>query len=85
MCDEIDAMIRNGTWDLASSVAIHNIVGFLWVFRIKRLPDGYVERYKARLVAKRFHQQSVDFHETFSPVIKHATILFVLGISVGRG
>ena len=45
--------------------------------------DGSISRYKARLVAKGFHQQaSVDFHETFSPVVKPATVRLVLGIVV---
>ena len=33
------------------------------------------------MVAKGFHQQAgVDFHETFSPVVKPATVRLVLGI-----
>lgn len=37
-------------------------------------------------VKKGFHQQLyVDFHETFSHVIKHATIRLVLGAAIGRG
>lgn len=46
-----------------------NIVGSKWVFRVKRKADGQVERYKARLVAKEFHQQpGIDFAEIYSPV-----------------
>ena len=45
--------------------------------------DGSIAKYKARLVAKGFHQQpGMDFIETFSPVIKPATVRLVLGIAV---
>ncbi|PRQ23475.1 putative RNA-directed DNA polymerase [Rosa chinensis] len=62
-----------------------HIVRCKWVFRIKRNPDGSVERYKARLVAKGFHQQhGIDYGETYSPVIKPATIRTVHCVAVSR-
>jgi len=58
-------------------------VGCRWIYKIKKKADEAIERYKARLVAKGFHQQEgVDFSETFSPVIKHATIWLVISIAV---
>lgn len=37
-----------------------------WVFRVKENPGGIVNKYKAVLVAKGFHQQpSIDYTETF--------------------
>nr|GEV29846.1 ribonuclease H-like domain-containing protein [Tanacetum cinerariifolium] len=45
----------------------------------------YVGRYKARLVANGSSQQlGVDFDETFSPVVKPATIRTVLSLVVSR-
>ena len=78
---EFDALLSNGTWSLIVPPSTANVVGCRWVYKVKRKSDGCIERYKARLVAKGFHQQEgVDFCETFSPIIKHATIRLVLSI-----
>ena len=56
------------------------------MFRIKRLADGSFERYNARLVAKGFYQvPSVDYGETFSPVIKPTMVRIVLSLVVSKG
>jgi hypothetical protein len=58
-----------------------NIVGCRWVFALKRGPDGSIERYKARIVAKGFSQvYQVDYEETFVPVVKWASIRILLAI-----
>lgn len=86
MLAEFNALLSNGTWDLVPPDSSHNVVGCKWDFRIKRKPDGSVDRYKACLVAKGFHQRSgVDFYETYSLVVKLATVQLVLSIAVSRG
>lgn len=53
-----------------------------WVFRIKRKPDGTIDRYKARFVAKGFHQQQgLDYTETFILVAKPITIRLLLTLA----
>ena len=85
MYEELEALARNRTWDLIDASVAANIVGCKWVFTIKRHPDGSIDRFKAHLVAKGFHQRpGVDFQETFSPVIKPATIRLVLSVSVSH-
>ena len=48
----------------------------------KRRADGTLERYKARWVLRGFTQRpGVDYDETFSPVVKPATVRTVLSRS----
>ncbi|KAJ9544883.1 hypothetical protein OSB04_024590 [Centaurea solstitialis] len=82
---EMAAIISNHTWDLVPKPSDANIVGNRWLFRHKFDSNGRLERYKARLVAQGFSQQpGLDFDDTFSPVVKPATIRTVLSISISR-
>ncbi|KAF5785164.1 putative RNA-directed DNA polymerase [Helianthus annuus] len=85
MNEEFQALHKNGTWSLVPCVNNTNLVDCKWVYRLKRDAQGNVTRYKARLVAKGFHQQhGVDYHDTFSPVVKPTTIRVVLSLAVSH-
>ncbi|XP_071674368.1 uncharacterized protein [Lolium perenne] len=82
MLDEFNALMRNDTWSLVVRPAGVNVVTGKWIFRHKMNPDGTLARYKARWVVRGFTQQEgVDYGETFSPVVKPATIRTVLSIA----
>ncbi|KAJ0726566.1 putative RNA-directed DNA polymerase [Helianthus annuus] len=86
MADEYSALVRNGTWSLVPRSPNTNVVDCKWVYKMKQDQTGAITRYKARLVAKGFRQQpGVDYHDTFSPVIKATTIRTVLSIAVTKG
>lgn len=60
-----------------------HVIGCKWVFKTKLAPDDSLDKLKARLVAKGFHQEEgIDFLETFSIVIKQATIRIVLSVAM---
>jgi Reverse transcriptase (RNA-dependent DNA polymerase) len=62
-----------------------NIVSCKWVFKLKRLPDKRIDRYKARLVARGFTQQyGVDYNETFAPVVRMKTLRVLLAIAAAE-
>ena len=80
---EFQALQRQHTWSLVPAPPHVNLVGCKWVFKLKLNSDGSISRYKARLVAKGFHQQAgVNFHETFSPMIKPTIVRLVLAIAL---
>jgi hypothetical protein len=86
MNSEYQALIKNNTWHLVPPPAGKNVIGCKWVFKIKRKADGSVDRYKGRLVAKGYKQRyGIDYEDTFSPVVKAATIQLILSIAVSKG
>ena len=54
MDKEIEALEVNNTWTLTPLPPGKSTIGYKWVYRVKYLLDGTIERYKARLVAKGF-------------------------------
>ena len=76
---KFDALMLIGTWSLFSRPMHKNVIRNKWVFKLKTKVDGI----KARLVAKGFDQRNgVDYSETFSHVIKLATICLVLALAM---
>nr|GEV64553.1 ribonuclease H-like domain-containing protein [Tanacetum cinerariifolium] len=75
MLDEYNALITKRTWVLVPSPANVNVVRSMWLFKHKFNADGSLSRVKARLVAnERSQRHDIDCDETFSPVVKPATI-----------
>ena len=57
MDKEIEVLEVNDTWTLTPLPPGKSTIGYKWVYRVKYLPNGTIERYKARLVAKDFTQK----------------------------
>jgi hypothetical protein len=72
---EYDALLANDTWSLVPRPPRVNLVTGKWIYRHKLLADGSLDRYKARWVLRGFTQRpGIDYDETFSPLVKPATI-----------
>jgi histone deacetylase 1/2 len=85
MEEEYDALLADQIWDLVPRPSGCNVVTGKWICTIKRRADGTLERYKARWVLRGFTQRpDVDYDETFSLVVKPATVHTVLSLALSR-
>jgi hypothetical protein len=83
--EENGALMSNGTWELVPRPRGSNVVTGKWVFTNKFHSDGTFDHYKARWVLRGFTQRpGVDYDETFSPVVKPATVHMVLALTASR-
>jgi hypothetical protein len=85
MEEEYAALLANHTWDLVPRAPGTNVVTGKWLFRHKLTSDGSLDCYKAHWVLRGFTQRpGVDYDETFSPIVKFATVRSVLSLALSR-
>ena len=83
MEDELTSLHQNQTWQLVPRTTDMHVIGSKWVFKTKLKSDGTLDRLKARVVAKGYHQiDGLDYTETFSPVVKPGTIRLIISIAL---
>jgi hypothetical protein len=82
---EMDSILSNGTWELVDRLYGCKLVGCKWVFKKKLRPDGTIDKYKIRLVAKDYTQkEGEDFFNTYLHVARLITIHVLLSLTASH-
>ena len=80
--EEFNALLDNGTFEPVRLPAGRKAIGCRWVFKLKRKPDGSIDRHKARLVAKGFSQRpGLDFGQVFASTARWAALRAVFALA----
>jgi hypothetical protein len=69
MTEEYRYIMNNDVWDIVPRPKGKPVVTSKWIYKIKHVANGSVEKYKVRFVARRFSKvEGIDYEETFAPV-----------------
>ncbi len=82
MDDDVKSLEDNHIWNFVDTPKKHKILRDKCVNKLKYKIDRTISRYEACWVAKGFEQrESIDFEESFSPVIKSCTTQILLALA----
>ena len=69
-------------WDVVPKPEGKSVVSSKWIYKIKHVVDGSIEKYNARFVARRFSQkEGIDYEETFALVERYTSIRTVMTLA----
>jgi hypothetical protein len=79
---ELDKFQLLGVWEPINPYKGVQVLGVRWVFTSKQHPDGTVDKFRARYVAKGFNQTpGVDCNETYAPTASLNTLHLLLSLA----
>jgi hypothetical protein len=86
MDEEMQSIVKNGTWEHKELPPGYRAIGLKWVYKLKKDAQGAVVKQKARLVAKGYVQrQGVDFEDVFASVARMDSVRLVVALAAHQG
>jgi hypothetical protein len=80
--EEYQSIIKNGVWEIVTRPKNKDVVSSKWLYKIKHVADGSIEKHKARFVAHGFSQkEGIDYEETFAPVARYTSIRTIIALA----
>jgi hypothetical protein len=82
MIEEYQSIIKNDVWEIVPKPKNKDVVSSKWLYKIKHVSYGSIEKHKARFVARGFSQkEGIDYEETFAPVARYTSIRTIITLA----
>jgi hypothetical protein len=82
MTEEYQSIMKNKVWEIVPKPKNKDGVSSRWLFKIKHVVDGSIEKYKERFVPRGFSQkEGINYEETFAPVAKYTSIRTIIALA----
>ena len=74
--------MKNDVWEVLPRPEGKSVVTSRWLYKIKHVVDGNIEKFKSRFVTKGFSQkEGIDYDETFAPVARYTSIQMIIALA----
>ena len=84
--EEYNSIMKNGVWEVVPRPEGKSVVNSKWLYKIKHVADGSIEKFKARFIARASSQvEGVDYDETFAPVARFSSIKAMISVVAEMG
>jgi hypothetical protein len=82
MTNEYQSIMKNEVWEIVFRSKNKDMVSSRWLFKIKHVANGSIEKYKARFVTRGFSQkEGIDYEETFAPMAIYTSIRTIIALA----
>ena len=74
--------MKNDVWYIVTKPENKSVVSLKWIYKIKHVVNGSIEKYKARFIARGFSQkEGIDYEETFALVSRYTSIRTIMALA----
>ena len=86
MQEEYSSIMKNDVWEVVPRPEGKSVVTSRWLYKVKHVADGSIEKFKSRFMARGFSRvEGVDYEETFAPVARYTSIHSIVSIAAEMG
>lgn len=83
MIEEYNFIMKNDVCEVVTRPEDRSVVGSRWIYKIKYIVDGSIEKYKARFLENMYTQkEGIEYEETFTIVARYTSIKCIISLTV---